>query len=330
MKLRMARCHGGTSTTIQAGLSRLLPVRSDGDKLLRRLFGAPGVVPGTGWPHGPATGGAFSSIGVVAGLLPAIGPWWSACRPRAPADLPRCMRPEPPDDGHGSSGSVRYRDDSYVTRGMERDRGRRYGLLARNSAAAVAGSENPGPLVGWSGESKSGRFWSCFWNARISCSGVSRWSLWDTFAMLACDLDLRLLLCLRLENRKDARGLWCWWRLIIGRFTIPDGEPGTGVLRPSLLGALWRLSRDGAPRRRCEMANRVACTAGSSPSPETLLTLSRGTKDVERSICWCEGRCSERALPMAGRSSFKPLESMPEQSTVKFTCGHKESGYHRF
>lgn len=184
MKLRMARCQGGTSITIQAGLSRLRPVRSEGERLLLRLLGAQGVVPGGGPPK-PIAGGAFSSIGVVAGLLVAMTPWCSGCRPSAPADLPRCRRPEPPDEGHGISGKVRYRDDSYVTRGMERERGRRCGLLARNSAAAVAGSENPGPSVGWSGESKSGRFWSCFWNARISCSGVSRWSLWDTFAMFA-------------------------------------------------------------------------------------------------------------------------------------------------
>lgn len=163
MKLRMARCHGGTSTTIQAGLSRLLPARSEGDRLLRRLFGAQGAAPDGGGPPIPTTGAAFSSIGVVAGLLlTTIGPWCSGCRPSAPADLPRCRRPEPPDEGHGISGSVRYRDDSYVTRGMERDRGRRYGLLARNSAAAVAGSEKPDPPMGWSGESKSGRFWSCF------------------------------------------------------------------------------------------------------------------------------------------------------------------------
>jgi len=142
--------------------------------------------------------------------------------------------------------------------------------------------------------------------------------------MFACDFDRRLLLCLRLENRKDARGFWCWWRLMIGKFIAADGDPGTGVLRPSLLGALWRLSRDGAPRRRCEKANRVACTAGSRPKPDTLLTLSRGTMDDERSICWCEERCRERALPGAGGSS---VESVPEQSTVRFTCRHKVVTY---
>jgi hypothetical protein len=112
MKLRMARCQGGTSTTMQAGLSRLLPVRSEGDRLLLRLLGAQGVAPGGGGPPKPNAGDAFSSIGVVAGLLAAMAPWCSGCRPSAPADLPRCRRPEPPDEGHGISGNVRYRDDS--------------------------------------------------------------------------------------------------------------------------------------------------------------------------------------------------------------------------
>ena len=200
MKLRMARCHGGTSATRQAGLSLLRPARSDGDRLLRLLLGAHGVVPGRG-------GGAFSSIGVVAGLATTTAPCCSGCNPNAPADLPRCRRPEPPEEGQGSSGNVRYLEDSYVTRGIERERGRRYGLFARNSAAAAAGSENPGPPVGCSGESKSGRFCNCFWKASISCSGVSRCSVWETLAMLAWDFERLLSRCLRLENRKDARGL---------------------------------------------------------------------------------------------------------------------------
>ena len=112
MKLRMARCQGGTSTTMQAGLSLLLPVRSEGDRLLLRLFDAQGVVPGGGGPPNPIAGGAFSSIGVVVGLLEAMAPWCSGCRPSAPADLPRCKRPEPPDEDHGISGKVRYREDS--------------------------------------------------------------------------------------------------------------------------------------------------------------------------------------------------------------------------
>lgn len=71
------------------------------------------------------------------------------------------------------SGSVRYRLDSYATRGMDLDRGLATG--ANSPPAAVNPPEsNAGNrrLSAWLGESKSGRFCSCFWNAKISCSGV--------------------------------------------------------------------------------------------------------------------------------------------------------------
>lgn len=58
------------------------------------------------------------------------------------------------------------------------------------------------PPVGCSGESKSGRFCNCFWKARISCSGVS---LWTALAMLAWDLERRLLDCRSVENLEAGR-----------------------------------------------------------------------------------------------------------------------------
>lgn len=71
------------------------------------------------------------------------------------------------------SGSVRYRLDSYATRGMDLDRGLATGAnsppTAVNPPESNAGNRR---LSAWLGESKSGKFCSCFWNAKISCSGV--------------------------------------------------------------------------------------------------------------------------------------------------------------
>jgi hypothetical protein len=127
MKLRMALCQGGTSPkSAAAALSlRRTTGRSEGERLLRRL--AQGRPPKGGCEP------PRSSCGVVAGLR----------RPRsmasAPAERPRCSRseppvwlmPPPPPPPHGSSGSVRKRAPSGVTRGTDRERGRANGRFAQ-------------------------------------------------------------------------------------------------------------------------------------------------------------------------------------------------------
>jgi hypothetical protein len=115
----MALCHGGTSISIHAGLSLLRPPDlSDGDKLLLRLADPIG-----------GCDPARSSTGVVAGL-------GVLSNPSAPADLPLGSLREPPvwvipPPPQGISGRVKNLAPSGVTRGTERDLGRRKGRAAQ-------------------------------------------------------------------------------------------------------------------------------------------------------------------------------------------------------
>lgn len=74
MKFRIARCHGGISSCIQAGLSRLLLVLSDGDNELRLLLGPQDPIDIAGGTTPLPLDTLLSSRGVETGLLITMGP----------------------------------------------------------------------------------------------------------------------------------------------------------------------------------------------------------------------------------------------------------------